>query len=130
MSEKILVIEDDASTMRLVGYILEQEGYEVITATDGLEGLRKAQDEHPDLVLLDIMLPGLDGYEVCYQLRQKPETTVLPILMLSAKGRQHDKDIGLKVGADDYLVKPADGSEIVARVKTLLAGAGEKSSNT
>lgn len=130
MNEKILVIEDDASTMRFIEYTLEQEGYEVITATDGLEGLRKAQDEHPDLVLLDIMLPGLDGYEVCYQLRQKPETTVLPILMLSAKARQHDKDIGLKVGADDYLVKPADGSEIVARIKTLLTGTGEKSSNT
>lgn len=122
MNKKILVVEDDASAARLIGYTLEQEGYQVIIASDGLEGLTKAQNEHPDLVVLDIMLPGLDGYEVCHQLRQEPETAKLPILMLSAKARPDDKAAGLKMGADDYLAKPADPSMIVARVKNLLAG--------
>ena len=104
-------------------YALEKNGYQVITASDGLGGLRKARDEHPGLVILDVMLPGLDGYEVCRQLRQKPETANLPILLLSAKARQDDKDIGLRVGANDYLTKPAEPSTIVAKVETLLAGA-------
>ena len=121
MNRKILVVEDDPSASRLVGYTLEQEGYQVITASDGLEGVRKARDEHPDLIILDIMLPGLDGYEVCQQLRKEPETAKLPILMLSAKAREIDKDTGLKIGADDYLAKPADPSTIIAKVKTLLA---------
>lgn len=121
MNRKILVVEDDPSALRLVGYTLEQEGYQVITASDGLEGVRKARDEHPDLIILDIMLPGLDGYEVCQQLRKEPETAKLPILILSAKAREIDKDTGLKIGADDYLTKPADPSTIVAKVKALLA---------
>ena len=120
MNKKILVIEDDPNALRLMVYTLEQEGYQVITASDGLDGLTKAQDEHPDLVVLDVMLPGLDGYEVCRQLRQQTETAALPILMLSAKARQDDKDVGLKMGADDYLAKPADPSAIVDRVKALL----------
>jgi DNA-binding response OmpR family regulator len=111
--------------LRLVSYTLEQEGYQVITASDGLEGLRKARDEHPDLIILDIMLPGLDGYEVCQQLRQKPQTAKLLILMLSAKAREIDKTTGFKIGADDYLTKPADPLVIVAKVKALLAGTKE-----
>lgn len=121
MNRRILVIEDDPSALRLVGYALEPEGYQVITASDGLEGVRKARDEHPDLIILDIMLPGLDGYEVCQQLRKEPETAKLHILMLSAKARKIDKDTGLKIGADAYLAKPADPSTIVAKVKALLA---------
>ncbi len=121
MNEKILVIEDDPSASRLVEYTLGQEGYQVIAAADGLEGLKKAREEHPDLIILDIMLPGLDGYEVCQRLRQEPKTIKLPILMLSAKAREIDKATGLKVGADDYLTKPADPAMIVAKVKTLLA---------
>jgi two-component system alkaline phosphatase synthesis response regulator PhoP len=120
MNEKILVIEDNPNALRLMVYTLEQEGYQVITASDGLDGLTKAQDEHPDLAVLDIMLPGLDGYEICHQLRQKPETAALPIIMLSAKANQDDKDVGLKVGANDYLAKPADPATIVERVKALL----------
>ena len=122
MNEKILVIEDNPGSLRLMGYTLEKKGYQVITASDGLEGLRKARDEHPDLVILDVMLPGLDGYEVCHRLRQKPETAALPILMISAKVHQDDKDIGLRMGADDYLTKPAAPSAVVAKVETLLAG--------
>ena len=121
MDKKILVIEDDPNALRFIEYTLEQEGYQVSSAKDGLEGIKKVQDKHPDLIILDIMLPGLDGYEVCRQLRQKPETSLLPILMLSAKARQDDRNIGLKMGADEYLAKPADPSTIVEKVKTLLA---------
>ena len=120
---KILVIEDSPISLKLMVYTLEKNGYQVITASDGLGGLRKARDEYPRLVILDIMLPGLDGYEVCRQLRQKPETANLPILLLSAKAHEDDKDIGLRVGANDYLTKPAEPSTIVAKVETLLAGA-------
>lgn len=122
MGKKILIIEDDRSTARLTEYTLQQEGYEVIVVGDGFEGLRLALAEHVDLVVLDIMLPGLDGYELCYRLRQRPETTDVPVLMISAKARPEDKEIGLKVGADDYLTKPVDPSEILAKVKALLAG--------
>lgn len=122
MNKRILVIEDDVNALRLLEYTLEQEGYQVFTATNGLEGLKKAQDEHPDLIILDIMLPGLDGYEICHRLRQKPENVTLPILMLSAKARQDDRNIGLRMGADDYLTKPADPSVIVTKVEALLAG--------
>ena len=121
MNKKILVIEDDPNALRFIEYTLEQEGYQVSSAKDGLEGIKKVQDKHPDLIILDIMLPGLDGYDVCQRLRQKPETSLLPILMLSAKARQDDRDIGLKMGADEYLTKPADPSTIVEKVKTLLA---------
>ena len=122
MNKRILVIEDDVNALRLLEYTLEQGGYQVFTATNGLEGLKKAQDEHPDLIILDIMLPGLDGYEICHRLRQKPENVTLPILMLSAKARQDDRNIGLRMGADDYLTKPADPSVIVTKVEALLTG--------
>ena len=125
MNEKILVIEDDPSALRFIEYTLKLEGYQVLSAKDGLEGIKKARDEHPSLIVLDIMLPGLDGYALCQQLRQKPETSLLPILMLSAKARQADKDIGLRMGADDYLTKPADPAVILAKVKALLAGTSQ-----
>lgn len=121
MDKKILVIEDNPSAQRLTQYTLEKKGYQVITASDGLEGLKKAREEHPDLVILDVMLPGLDGYEVCRQLRQKPETSSLPILMCSAKAHQQDREVALRMGADEYLTKPAPPSAIVATVETLLA---------
>ena len=121
MNSKILVIEDDPSALRFIEYTLQQEGYQVLSAKNGLEGLRKARKEEPDLIVLDIMLPGIDGFEICHRLRAEPETAQLPILMLSAKAQEIDKATGLKMGADDYLTKPADPSEIVSRVETLLA---------
>jgi len=121
MNEKILVVEDDPGALRLAQYVLQYEGYEVLTATNGLVGLKKAQTEQPDLVVLDVMLPGIDGFEICHRLRANPQTAQLPILMLSAKAQAVDKATGLKVGADDYLTKPADAAEIVRRVKKLLA---------
>jgi len=121
MKKRILLVEDDPSAARLVSYTLEQEGYEVLTAPNGVEGLRKAREEEPDLLVLDVMLPGLDGFEVCHRLRSEPQTAKLPILMLSAKAREADKATGINVGADDYLSKPAAPDEIVARVANLLA---------
>jgi len=125
MDKKVLVIEDDPGTLRFVEYTLEQEGYQVLSVTNGLEGLKKAQDEYPDLIILDIMLPGLDGYEVCRRLRQIPETAILPILIMSAKARQEDKDVGLKKGADDYLAKPVAPAEMLAKVETLLTSTAQ-----
>jgi len=121
MNKKILVVEDDPSALRLIQYTLQYEGYEVLTATNGLAGLKKAQNEEPDLVILDVMLPGMDGFEICHRLRGEPQTADLPILMLSAKAQEADKITGLKVGADDYVTKPADTAEIIRRVERLLA---------
>ncbi len=121
MEKKILVIEDDPAISRLVDYSLRHEGYEVIQASNGLEGIRKAHDERPDLVILDVMLPGLDGFEICHRLKSGQDTARLPILMFSAKAQEIDKNTGLKVGADDYLPKPASPTEIVNRVEKLLA---------
>jgi DNA-binding response OmpR family regulator len=120
MNKKILVVEDDPSCWRFIEYILQQEGYQVVQAKHGLEGIRKAQSEAPDLIVLDIMLPGIEGFEICRRLRADPQTAQLPILMLSAKAQEIDKATGLKMGADDYLVKPADAVEIVTRINSLL----------
>ena len=121
MNKKILVIEDDPGTVRLIKDCLQQGGYQVLTAPNGLEGIRKAKSEEPDLIILDILLPGVDGFEICHRLRAEPQTAKLPVLMLSAMAREIDKATGLKVGADDYITKPADPSEIVNRVESLLA---------
>jgi two-component system alkaline phosphatase synthesis response regulator PhoP len=121
MEKKILVIEDDPATLRLVDYSLRHAGYQVITSSNGLEGVRKALGESPDLVILDVMLPGMDGFEICNRLKSEPNTAQLPILMFSAKAQEIDKDTGIKVGADEYLTKPAAPSEIVSRVEKLLA---------
>jgi len=96
MDKKILIIEDDPSTSRLTKYTLQQEGYQVLTAANGLEGLRKASGEEPDLIVLDIMLPGIDGFEICRRLRAEPQTAKLPVLMVSAKAREIDKSTGLR----------------------------------
>jgi DNA-binding response OmpR family regulator len=121
MTKKILVVEDDPATLRLVDYSLKQEGYQVITASNGLDGIRKAIGESPDLLILDVMLPGMDGFEICYRLKSDPSTAKLPILMFSAKAQEIDKDTGIRVGADDYLTKPIAPSEIVSHVEKLLA---------
>ena len=125
MSKRVLVIEDDPSTLRFLEYTLQQEGFEILTAKNGLDGLKMAQNLRPDLIILDIMLPGLDGYEVCHKLRQKPETANVLVLVLSAKARQEDKDTGMKMGADAYLTKPVDPTEIVNKVQGMLADSGK-----
>jgi DNA-binding response OmpR family regulator len=120
MDRKILVIEDDPVGMRYIKYTLEASGYQVLTAANGLEGLRKARTEDPDLVILDVMLPGVDGYEICHRLRAEPKTAHLPILMYSAKDADGDSAVGRQVGANDYLGKPAEPLEILRRVENLL----------
>ncbi len=126
MSEKILIIDDDLDTLRLVGLMLQRQGYQISAATNGQQGLDKAFEEEPDLILLDIMMPDMDGYEVTRRLRQNPSTMETPILMFTAKTQLDDKVVGFEVGANDYLTKPTHPSELQARVKTLLARVREK----
>ena len=117
---KILIVEDEANIRQLVRYNLEKEGFQVMEAADGLQGLRTAQKEKPDLVLLDLMLPGMDGLEVCRTLKGAPATSALPIIMLTAKAEDVDKIIGLELGADDYMTKPFSPRELTARIKAVL----------
>ncbi|MBN2117799.1 MAG: response regulator [Anaerolineales bacterium] len=126
MSEKILIIDDDLDTLRLVGLMLQRQGYQISASTNGQQGLEKAFEEDPDLILLDIMMPDMDGYEVARRLRQNPATAETPILMFTAKTQLDDKVIGFEVGANDYLTKPTHPSELQARIKTLLARVNEK----
>src|SRR5512141_307074 len=126
MSEKILIIDDDLDTLRLVGLMLQRQGYQISAATNGQQGLDKAFEEDPDLILLDVMMPDMDGYEVTRRLRRNPSTMGTPILMFTAKTQLDDKVIGFEVGANDYLTKPTHPSELQARVKTLLSRAGER----
>ena len=128
MSEKILIIDDDLDTLRLVGLMLQRQGYQISAATNGQQGLEKAFEEDPDLILLDVMMPDMDGYEVTRRLRQNPSTLGTPILMFTAKTQLDDKVTGFEVGANDYLTKPTHPSELQARVKTLLARVGDKKS--
>ena len=117
---KILIVEDEANIRQLVRYNLEKEGFQVMEAADGMQGLRTAQKEKPDLVLLDLMLPGMDGLEVCRTLKGTPATSALPIIMLTAKAEEVDKIIGLELGADDYMTKPFSPRELTARIKAVL----------
>lgn len=117
MSDKILVVEDEPTLVETLEYNLSHQDYEVFTATDGREALAIAREEHPDLIVLDLMLPGIDGIEVCRVLRQEMS---VPILMLTARDEEVDKVVGLEVGADDYLTKPFSMRELMARVKALL----------
>ena len=126
MAEKILVVDDDLDTLRLVGLMLQRQGYQISAATNGQQGLEKAFDEHPDLILLDVMMPDMDGYEVTRRLRQNPATAGTPILIFTAKAQLDDKVTGFEVGVNDYLTKPTHPSELQARVKTLLTRVGEK----
>ncbi len=120
MPKRILIIEDDPNALELLEYALQQEGYETLTAPNGVEGFAKARNGKLDLLVLDVMLPGLDGFEVCRRLREEPTTTRLPILMLSAKAREEDIETGQRMGADVYLTKPLDPSALVAQVASLL----------
>jgi DNA-binding response OmpR family regulator len=106
MKAKILIVDDEPMLLRLVGYALHKEGYETVIAKQGEEALGKVKTERPDLVILDIMLPDMDGIEVCRRLRGRPETTTLPVMMLSARGQVPDKVMGLRAGADEYMTKP------------------------
>ncbi|MBI3978423.1 MAG: response regulator transcription factor [Chloroflexi bacterium] len=114
---KVLVVDDEVNLLHSVAYSLRKEGYEVATAADGPSALTTAARERPDVVILDVMLPQMDGFEVCRRLRQ---TSTVPILMLSAKTDEIDRVVGLEVGADDYLTKPFSMRELLARVRAML----------
>jgi len=116
-SEKILIIEDEENILEAVKYTLTQEGYDVFTSVDGEDGLEKAQEIKPDLVLLDVMLPKMDGFEVCRILRKDLE---MPVFMISAKAEEIDRVVGLEMGADDYITKPFSMRELVVRVRNSL----------
>ena len=116
-NEKILVVDDDTNICELLRLYLPKEGYQVTTANDGEEGLEKFNQLKPDMVLLDVMMPRMDGLEVCRRIRKLGNT---PVMMLTAKGETFDKVLGLELGADDYMVKPFDTKEVVARIKAVL----------
>ncbi|WP_178667424.1 response regulator transcription factor [uncultured Eubacterium sp.] len=127
MANKILVVDDDLNICELLKLYLENEGYMVFTANDGQEAVDTFQNKTPDLVLLDIMLPKKDGWQVCREIRK---ISSAPIIMLTAKGETFDKVLGLELGADDYVVKPFDAKEVMARVKAVLRRTNGDSENT
>lgn len=116
----ILIIEDEEPIRELLSFNLEREGYEVAMAADGETGLEMAQTRTPDLLILDLMLPGMDGYQVCYRLKSDDLLKTVPIIMLTAKGEETDEIIGLGVGADDYVTKPFSPKLLLARIKAVL----------
>lgn len=118
--EKILVVDDEEDILELVRYNLAKERYQVISALSGEIALEKAREERPDLILLDLMLPGLDGLTVCRELKHDPLTSSMPIIMLTAKGEEADIVVGLELGADDYIVKPFSPRVLQARIKAVL----------
>lgn len=118
--KKILIVEDERDILQLVKLYLEKEGYRTVTAMTGPEGLAQVKTEKPDVIVLDLMLPELDGLEVCKRLRSSPETALVPIIMLTAKAEESDTIVGLELGADDYVTKPFSPKTLVARVKALV----------
>src|SRR3990172_943432 len=123
MAEKILIIDDDIDTLKLVGLMLERQGYEIAVANNGALGLSKAGAENPQLILLDVMMPDLDGYEVTRRLRGDPSVAHIPVIMFTAKTMVDDKVAGFEAGVDDYLTKPTHPAELTAHVKAVLSRA-------
>jgi len=121
MAHRVLLVDDDPILLKTLGLAFHRAGYDVVVALDGPEALRKAEERLPDLVILDIMMPGMSGYEVCQRLRKLPGAEHIPIIMLSALGRVEDKLTGFSAGADDYLVKPVASQEMLTRAQVLLA---------
>jgi len=117
---KILVVDDEIYIVHILDFSLGMEGYEVITALDGEQALEKARTEKPDLIVLDIMMPKLDGYETCRMLKGDDITREIPVILLSAKGRNVDQKIGFEVGADDYITKPFSPRKLVERINAIL----------
>jgi len=117
---KILVIEDESDILEVITYNLEREGHKVISCRNGEQGLSRIRTDNPDLVILDLMLPGMDGVEVCRQVKSDPVTRAIPVIMVTAKAEESDIVLGLGIGADDYITKPFSTKELVARVKVVL----------
>jgi len=126
MKEKILIVEDEKDIIKMLEYNLKKEGFRVTNARDGEDALDLALRQYPDLILLDLMLPGIDGLEVCKALKKEAKTASIPIIMLTAKSQESDKVVGLELGADDYITKPFSPRELIARIKAVLRRATEK----
>jgi len=120
MKEKILIVEDEKDIVKMLDYNLKKEGFRTISCYDGEDALDLASREHPDLIILDLMLPGIDGLEVCKTLKKESKASGIPIIMLTAKAQEADKVVGLELGADDYVTKPFSPRELLARVKAVL----------
>lgn len=118
--QTVLIIEDEKDLAELIAFNLEREGFQAIVATDGFDGLEQAARTQPDLILLDLMLPGMLGTEVCKNIRKSDRTAGIPVIMLTAKGEEIDKVVGFEVGADDYVVKPFSSRELMLRMKAVL----------
>ncbi|GAB6175362.1 response regulator transcription factor [Desulfobaculum senezii] len=123
-NENILIVEDDEDILQLLSFNFESAGFVVNTARDGKDGLMKAREKHPDIVLLDLMLPGMDGFEVCRELKREETTSAIPVIMLTARGQEVDRIVGLELGADDYVVKPFSFRELMLRVRAVLRRVG------
>lgn len=121
MAEKILIVDDDVDSLKLIGLMLQRQGYEIVAASSGQQALARATSERPDLVILDIMMSDMDGYEVCRRLKREPATQAIPVIMFTAKTMVDDKVAGFEAGADDYLTKPTHPAELASRVKAVLA---------
>jgi len=117
---RILVVDDEIYIVHILDFSLGMEGYEVVTALDGEQALEKARAEKPDLIVLDIMMPKLDGYETCKRLKADATTKDIPVILLSAKGRNVDQKVGFEVGADDYITKPFSPRKLVERINAIL----------
>jgi phosphate regulon transcriptional regulator PhoB len=126
MKETILIVEDEKDIVKMLDYNLKKEGFKVLSASDGEDALDAAVSKRPDLILLDLMLPGMDGLEVCKKLKSEQKTSSMPIIMLTAKGQESDKVVGLELGADDYVTKPFSPRELLARIKAVLRRSKEK----
>jgi two-component system alkaline phosphatase synthesis response regulator PhoP len=120
MKETVLIVEDEKDIVKMLDYNLKKEGYTTLVAHNGEDAIDVANTKHPDLVLLDLMLPGMDGLEVCKALKGESKTALIPIIMLTAKSQESDKVIGLELGADDYMTKPFSPRELIARIKAVL----------
>jgi DNA-binding response OmpR family regulator len=120
--KKILIIDDDAFIRRPLEFILREEGFAPATAVDGEDGLAKLEGEKPDLIVLDVMMPGLDGFAVCHRLRTDPRFSSIPVILLTAKGQESDRERGLAAGATEFMSKPYSPSELLRRVREILSG--------
>ena len=117
---KVLLVEDDLPTVELIKFALQSEGYNVVVANDGITALRAVEKENPDLILLDVMIPGVDGFEVCQLIKHNIKLMHIPVIMVTAKVRKEDRALGLEKGADEYMTKPFDPMELLDRVKKLI----------
>jgi len=119
---KILVVDDEVNITQILEFSIGAEGYEVVTASNGEEAIDKARREQPDLIILDVMMPKIDGYEACRILKSNPLTKSIPVVLLTAKGRDIDKRLGYEVGATDYIIKPFSPNKLIDRIHQLLVG--------